>query len=87
MKSVLTRGAVAALMMPLICSPALADPPAPAPRKAPDPNQVICEKQEVVGSRLATRRVCKTRAEWADARLQDRQDLEKVQVQRGMIGE
>ena len=87
MKSILTRGAVAALMMPLICAPAMADPPHPAPRKSPDPNQVICEKQEVVGSRLATRRVCKTRAEWADARLQDRQDLEKVQVQRGMIGE
>ena len=33
MKSVLTRGVVAALMMPLICSPALADPPAPAPRR------------------------------------------------------
>jgi len=52
-----------------------------------DPSQqVICEKQEVLGSRLATRRVCKTRAQWADDRLQDRQEVEKVQTQRGMPG-
>ena len=48
-----------------------------------DPNEMICEKQEVVGSRLATRRVCHTRAQWADLRLQDRQEIERVQTQRG----
>ena len=31
------------------------------------------------GSRLAKRRVCATRAEWAERRLQDRQDAEKIQ--------
>jgi hypothetical protein len=42
-------------------------------------NQVVCQKQEVTGSRLAVRRVCKTRAQWAADQLQDRQDLEKIQ--------
>ena len=81
------RGFAAGLMGFLICAPALADTPPPAPQKTPDPNQIVCEKQEVIGSRLQTKRVCMTRAQWADARLQDRQDLEKIQVQRGMKGE
>jgi len=52
-------------------------------KKSLDPNQVVCEKQEVVGSRLATRRVCMTRSQWADARSQDRLEIEKVQMKRG----
>ena len=67
-------------------APAPAQNPAPA-RVGPDPNEVICEKQEVLGSRLSSRRVCHTRAEWADLRLQDRQELERVQTRRGMKGE
>jgi hypothetical protein len=81
------RVAVASLVGVLICAPAFADPTPPAPKKGQDPNEIICEKQEVVGSRLATRRVCRTRAEWADLRLQDRQEVEKVQVRRGMSGQ
>jgi hypothetical protein len=47
-------------------------------------NQVVCEKQEVTGSRLSVRRVCKTRAEWARDQLSDRQEVEKLQIQRGI---
>jgi hypothetical protein len=49
-----------------------------------DPNEMVCEKQAVPGSRLVAARVCHTRAEWADLKGQDRQELERVQVQRGM---
>jgi predicted ATPase len=49
-----------------------------------DPNRVICEKQTLVGSRLATKRVCKTRTQWADERLQERQEVERVQTRRGI---
>lgn len=52
--------------------------------KTPDPNEVICERQEEVGSRLSAKRICMTRSQWADQKTQDRQQLEKVQVQRGM---
>jgi hypothetical protein len=55
-----------------------------AARSAPDPNQVICEKQEETGSRLAAHRVCKTRAEWAEERRLNRQDIEKMQTQRDL---
>jgi hypothetical protein len=50
-----------------------------------DPNRIICEKQGVVGSRLATKRVCMTAAEWETKRLEDRQAIEKAQVQRSSV--
>lgn len=53
--------------------------------KAHDPNEVICERQEVLGSRLQAKRICMTRSQWADAKSQDRQDIERAQTQRGNI--
>jgi len=44
-----------------------------------DPNQVICEKQAEIGSRLSSRRVCRTRREWEEYRLESRKTTEKVQ--------
>jgi hypothetical protein len=52
-----------------------------------DQNEIICERQEVTGSRLAKRRVCMTRAQWAESRLQDRQATEKVQTNGRVQGE
>ena len=49
-----------------------------------DPNEVICERQSVIGSRLAHRKVCMTRSQWDDSRRQDRFETEKAQTQRGM---
>src|SRR5258708_1313379 len=54
----------------------------PAAKAGPNPNEVVCEKQEEIGSRLATHRVCMTRAQWAEQRRLNRQDIEKIQVQR-----
>ena len=53
--------------------------------KTLDPNEMICERQREVGSRLATKRVCMTRGQWADLKSQDRQEIERVQTQRGQI--
>ncbi len=62
-------------------SPESAAPQQAAPGKpvSTQAEPLICQKQEVVGSRLAARRVCKTRADWADMQLQDRQGVERVQ--------
>jgi hypothetical protein len=57
---------------------ALAAPQA-QPTTIPDPNEKICQNISMIGSRLAKKRVCATRAEWADRRLQDRQDAEHIQ--------
>lgn len=52
-----------------------------------DLNKVVCERQESTGSRIASKRVCMTKAQWAERQLQDRQELERVQTQRGSKGE
>ena len=59
----------------------LAGAPAAAaePSKKADPNEIVCEKQEVVGSRLAVKKVCLTRAQWAEQRQLDRQAIDKAQ--------
>jgi hypothetical protein len=67
---------------------AIAQPPAvptpQAPKATAEADEVICERQVVIGSRLAHRRVCMTRSQWQDARRQDREAVEKAQMQRGM---
>ena len=44
-----------------------------------DPNERICEKVPTIGSRLAAKRFCGTRAEWEDRKRQDREALESAQ--------
>lgn len=54
-----------------------ATPPPPPPGS--DPNEKICENVTQIGSRLSKRRICATRAEWAERKLQDRRDAEYIQ--------
>ena len=52
----------------------------PTTKKKTDPNEIVCEKQEVLGSRLATRKVCMTRSQWAERRQADRDMVNRSQV-------
>ena len=65
--------------------PANAEPAQPVAsdkaRPPADPNQKICEDVTIVGSRLATKRICATRAEWARMRQSDRDEVERDQTQ------
>ena len=65
---------------------ALAQAPAEAPattKTGPnqDPTQIVCQTQSEIGSRLNRRRVCRTRAEWAEHQRMYRQNIEKAQQQ------
>jgi invasion protein IalB len=51
-----------------------------------DASEVICERQTVLGSRLAHRKVCMTRSQWEESRREDRKTIEKIQTERGVIG-
>ena len=64
----------------------LAAPLAPAQSaqvttRVADPNQKICQVITPVGSRLATKKICATRAEWEDKKRQDREATERAQTQ------
>lgn len=73
--------AVVVLGCPL--SPAFAGPPASVAservRPPADPNQKVCEDITMVGSRLATKRICATRAEWAAQKQRDKDEVDRIQ--------
>lgn len=74
------------LLMSASVPPAFAQEPQPIapeqvqPKAKVDPqNERICENITPIGSRLATKRFCGTRAEWADRKRQDREALDAAQ--------
>ena len=46
---------------------------------------MICEKEEVIGTRLGAKKVCKTWLEWQQQRQEHRDSLEKVQQTKGIL--
>ena len=55
----------------------------PGSVKGPDPNETVCEKVEVIGTRLTSNRVCMSRAQWAEQKRLSREEIDRVQTQRG----
>ena len=49
---------------------------------ASDPNQVVCEKVKEIGSRLAVKRVCMSKAQWAEQKRLNKAEVDRVQTQR-----
>lgn len=82
MRNLLTTSFVA--MLAVSTSAPLLAQDQPAPKKTRDPGEIICERQEEIGSRLGGQKVCKTRAEWAEERRLSRQDIDKAQTQRDL---
>lgn len=57
--------------------------PAPKPagiKSASDPNKIICEKEDTLGSRLQAHKICMTRAQWAERRRNDRDVVDRSQT-------
>src|SRR5687768_11611037 len=69
---------VAAVAGALIAAPVAAADTASAQARY-DPNERICEKMIVTGSRLASKKVCMTRAQWDERRRGDRDAIERAQ--------
>ena len=49
------------------------------PKPKYDPNRLICENRQEIGSRLKRIRVCHTALEWEEVRLQERVGLMRKQ--------
>ncbi|HEX4801343.1 MAG TPA: hypothetical protein VFU91_09230 [Sphingomicrobium sp.] len=87
MRNLLIVSATALVLTPVASAPAFAQSQTQqqqqqqSGKKVPDPNEVVCEKQQDTGSRLAAHRVCMTRSQWAEQRRLDRQDVDKAQTQ------
>ena len=70
-----------ALLLPagLLSAPALAENQKQPTVGAGTQNERICEDITLTGSRIASKRFCGTRAQWADKKLQDKQEVERIQ--------
>jgi hypothetical protein len=51
----------------------------PAPIKG-DPNKIVCEREEKIGTRLGGKKVCLTVAEWQMRQQADRESAERLQA-------
>lgn len=71
------RTSLAILALATFSAPAVTQD-APPPKKG-DSHEIVCEKITAIGSRVATKRVCATRAEWAEKRKLDREAVDQAQ--------
>lgn len=83
-KTLAAAGAFAllAFSIPALAEPAPAEAGAATKSDAKDPNRIVCRKVEAIGSRLSTKRVCQTAAQWDSQEAANRQDIERSQTQR-----
>ncbi|OYW16289.1 MAG: hypothetical protein B7Z39_02115 [Novosphingobium sp. 12-64-8] len=87
------RAALSISLALTVASPAFAtEAPAPSTVKANqkedtgDSARIICRTVDVIGSRLSTKKVCATAAEWAGMKAEQRQGTEKMQQHRWTNG-
>ncbi len=57
------------------------------PHVARNPDEKICERIIETGSRLASKRVCMTAAQWAAQKTDHRNDVERAQKNVGIINQ
>ncbi len=83
-KSLVFSGAMA---LALLAHPVLANSSEPAPAAGAqaeegETNKVVCRRVESIGTRLGSKKVCRTKAQWDSEAAANRQDLERSQTQR-----
>ena len=57
----------------VIGASALAPAKPTLPTKTSDPNEIVCESVKLSGSRAVAKKVCGTRAQWAELRRRERE--------------
>ena len=79
MRSTMRLAAVAAISFHCASAQAAVQGGNAAADKDRNPNQIVCEKQTVIGSRLATKNKCLTRAQWAEHRKVTKETMDGMQ--------
>lgn len=52
-----------------------------------DPNRIICKRDKAIGSRLSSKKMCATAAQWDQMRADNRQAVERAQANRPKSGQ
>ena len=90
MKYILSTLAAVALVGPALAGPALAAGQAEPEKSAPtveevtdtSQNRMVCKRQKDTGSRLGSKRICMTAAQWAQKKRDERAVTERTQAAR-----
>lgn len=88
MKQFLYGLGFAALAMTTVPALAQTKPAAPAQQQTAKPayaDQMVCETEEEIGSRLASHKICHTRSQWAQIHQDERSQTEHTQMQRTIV--
>ncbi|NCU12931.1 MAG: hypothetical protein GXC70_12385 [Sphingomonadaceae bacterium] len=83
-KTMIAAGSLAlfAVAAPALATAADDAPSAPAKAEDDGKNKVVCRRVEAIGTRLSSKKVCRTKGEWDAEAAANRQDLERSQTQR-----
>jgi hypothetical protein len=57
----------------------------PAPIKG-DPNRMVCEVEQTIGTRLGARKICKTVHEWQELRMEHRETVATFEQRNTSVG-
>ncbi|UVO50448.1 hypothetical protein M0208_07930 [Sphingomonas sp. SUN019] len=74
----------------LLCALAVVASPVAAKErdksKTSDPNRMICRTEQVIGSRLQSKRTCLTAMQWDQMEREQRETVDRVQAFKPQIG-
>jgi hypothetical protein len=79
LKAVLATGLLLSVT-PALAQTQAADNSQQTSKPATNPDKVICESQQQIGSRIATKKVCMTAQQWKEHAAQIRQQLDSEHV-------
>jgi hypothetical protein len=82
----LLEGAMISLVMAMALFASGEPAAAPAPKKAKDPNEMVCKREKVSGSNMKSR-VCMTAAQWEERTERDKEMVDAAQRSQPMKGE
>jgi hypothetical protein len=85
-KSVIIAATTLVLAGPALAQPAPAAAQPVAGQPVKDPNRMICEREEEIGTRLGARKICRTAAEWDAMRRANREQVDNWQRQNTSTG-
>jgi hypothetical protein len=80
LKSVVFAAAAFVMAAPAFAQAPPASPAAAASaQKVKDPNRIICEREEEIGTRLGGKKTCRTAQEWQEWRQRNREQVDDWQ--------
>ena len=68
------------MLLPFLMLALVSGQGAPSTASTNDPDKVVCKNIGETGSRLRSKKICMTRAQWAEKQRVDQQELKRLQA-------